>query len=958
MRVENGKKVFSVREVNSYIGNIIKNDYLLKNICFEGEVSSFSKGPTGHLYITLKDCTAPGDLPEGAPYNGILRVNVWKSVAAKLNLTTVKQGDILIVKGSCSIYDAKSEYSVNAVSVQRREERGWHGEAYAELKRRLGQEGIFDTAIKKPIPKYPRAVGVVISIGTNAYKDIMSVSHRRNPYVQMIVCDARAQGENARELIVQGIRRLDRMGVDTIIIGRGGGSREDLEVFDDEAVVRAIYEAKTPIISGTGHEGDTSLADDAADLLVVERMMSLAETRAALIAAKEVCDLPVIATLTFEADGRTLFGTDAKTAAVVLESLGASAIGANCSTGPAQMEGIISDMISVTMIPIIAKPNAGLPFLDENGTTCYNMEAEEFTEEMQVLVNAGATILGGCCGTTPEFIRQLHDRFGTVAQATATRRPEGIRYLTSERITHSFGLEDGFFVVGERINPTGKKALQAQLREGNFEKVIQFAEEQETCGAKVLDINMGMSGIDEKLCMLRALEEVSGVTNLPLSLDSSYVEVLEAALRNYPGRALVNSVSLETEKFEKLLPIVAKYGAMFILLPLSDAGLPKDIEEKKEIIHKIYDRALSLGMRKEDIVVDGLVATVGANPKAALETLETIRYCKSNGFATICGLSNISFAMPERGFVNTAFLTLAIQSGLTMAIANPSQEMLMSCALATDLLLNKEEAALRYIEYAGGVKERREEKEAELSRKLALLEQQGTKADSTDNTEVPSAVTASKDTPQINEMQEKLKTAVLKGNRNGIVKITNEALESGEKPVELLNQVLLPAINLVGEYFDQGKYFLPQLIASAEAMKNSIEVLEPLLQTGNSGEEMPVVVIATVEGDIHDIGKNLVALMLKNHGFHVIDLGKDVPQAKILETAKEHHAEFIALSALMTTTMQRMREIVAAAKQEGITAKIIIGGAVITQEYADEIGADGYSKDAADAVKLAKSLME
>lgn len=700
------------------------------------------------------------------------------------------------------------------------------------------------------------------------------------------------------------------------------------------------------------------LVDAGADLLVVETMMSLAETRAALIAAKEVCDLPVIATLTFEADGRTLFGTDAKTAAVVLESLGASAIGANCSTGPAQMEGIISDMVSVTMIPIIAKPNAGLPFLDENGTTCYNMEAEEFTEEMQVLVNVGATILGGCCGTTPEFIRQLHDRFGTVAQATATRRPEGIRYLTSERITHSFGLEDGFFVVGERINPTGKKALQAQLREGNFEKVIQFAEEQETCGAKVLDINMGMSGIDEKLCMLRALEEVSGVTDLPLSLDSSYVEVLEAALRNYPGRALVNSVSLETEKFEKLLPIVAKYGAMFILLPLSDAGLPKDIEEKKEIIHKIYDRALSLGMRKEDIVVDGLVATVGANPKAALETLETIRYCKSNGFATICGLSNISFAMPERGFVNTAFLTLAIQSGLTMAIANPSQEMLMSCALATDLLLNKEEAALRYIEYAGGVKERREEKEAELSRKLALLEQQGTKADSTDNTEVPSAVTASKDTPQINEMQEKLKTAVLKGNRNGIVKITNEALESGEKPVELLNQVLLPAINLVGEYFDQGKYFLPQLIASAEAMKNSIEVLEPLLQTGNSGEEMPVVVIATVEGDIHDIGKNLVALMLKNHGFHVIDLGKDVPQAKILETAKEHHAEFIALSALMTTTMQRMREIVAAAKQEGITAKIIIGGAVITQEYADEIGADGYSKDAADAVKLAKSLME
>lgn len=698
------------------------------------------------------------------------------------------------------------------------------------------------------------------------------------------------------------------------------------------------------------------LVDAGADLLVVETMMSLAETRAALIAAKEVCDLPVIATLTFEADGRTLFGTDAKTAAIVLESLGASAIGANCSTGPAQMESIISEMVSHTRIPVIAKPNAGLPFLDENGTTCYNMEAEEFAEEMEVLVNAGATILGGCCGTTPEFIRQIHERFGTDAKVAASRRPDGIRYLTSERITHSFGLDDGFFVVGERINPTGKKALQAQLREGSFEKVIQFAEEQEACGAKVLDINMGMSGIDEKASMLRALEEVSGVTNLPLSLDSSYVEVLEAALRNYPGRALVNSVSLETEKFEKLLPIVAKYGAMFILLPLSDAGLPKDIEEKKEIIHKIYDRALSLGMCKEDIVVDGLVATVGANPKAALETLETIRYCKENGFATICGLSNISFAMPERSFVNTAFLTLAIQAGLTMAIANPSQELLMSCALAADLLLNKQEAALRYIEYAGGVRERREEKEAELAKKLALLENQGTTA------KTGTAGNAAKETttdngPQINEMQDKLKTAVLKGNRNGIVKITKEALESGEKPAELLNQVLLPAINQVGEFFDQGKYFLPQLIASAEAMKNSIEVLEPLLQTGGTGEEMPVVVIATVEGDIHDIGKNLVALMLKNHGFHVIDLGKDVPQAKILESAKEHHAEFIALSALMTTTMQRMREIVAAAKEEGITAKIIIGGAVITQEYADEIGADGYSKDAADAVKLAKSLM-
>ena len=371
------------------------------------------------------------------------------------------------------------------------------------------------------------------------------------------------------------------------------------------------------------------------DLLVVETMMSLAETRAALIAAKEVTTLPVMVTLTFEPDGRTLYGTDAKTTGIVAESLGACAVGANCSTGPARMEAIISDLASVTTIPIIAKPNAGLPFLDSEGKTCYDMGAEEFVKEMEILVNAGASVLGGCCGTDPTYIAGLNKTYGKKRTVTATRRPDGIRYLTSERQTLAFGLNDPFMIVGERINPTGKKALQAQLREGNLEKVLQFAEEQEAAGAQVLDVNMGMSGIDEKEMMLRCIEEISGVTNLPLSLDSSHVSVLEAALRHYPGRALINSISYESEKFEKLLPIAAKYGAVFILLPLSDAGLPKDLDEKKDIIQKIYARALELGMRREDIVVDGLVATIGANKKAALECLETVRYAKENGFATI-----------------------------------------------------------------------------------------------------------------------------------------------------------------------------------------------------------------------------------------------------------------------------------------------------------------------------------
>lgn len=699
------------------------------------------------------------------------------------------------------------------------------------------------------------------------------------------------------------------------------------------------------------------LADAGVDLLVVETMMSLGETRAALIAAKEVCDLPVMVTFTFEASGRMLYGTDARTAAIVAESLGADAVGINCSMGPAGMKDIVSEMAAVTTIPIIAKPNAGLPSLDSEGKTCYSMNAEEFGEEMQILVDAGATVLGGCCGTTPEHIKTIVERFGRKATVAIKRRPDGIRYLAGERMTVEFGLDGQFIVVGERINPTGKKALQAELREGNMDRVLQFAQEQEACGAQILDINMGMSGIDEKEMMLRAIEEVAGVTNLPLSLDSSHIEVLEAALRNYPGRALINSISYEKEKFEKLLPIAAKYGAMFILLPLSDKGLPENLEEKKQIIETITARAYELGMRSEDIVVDGLVTTVGANKKAALETLETIRFCKERGLATICGLSNISFGMPERGYVNTAFLTLAIREGLTMAIANPSQELLMCCALATDLLLDKEGADLRYIEYAGEVKERREaESVAKAKQVLAQANDSGKASVISDSVSTDSANT----TASGNELphREALLNAVLKGNRNGIAKLTRAALDAGEAPDALLNEVLLPAINQVGEYFDKGKYFLPQLIAGAEAMKNSIEVLEPLLLKESSDDDMPVVIIATVEGDIHDIGKNLVALMLKNYGFKVIDLGKDVPSEQIIQAAKENNAQIIALSALMTTTMQRMREVVDAAKQEKLGAKVMIGGAVITQDYADEIGADGYSKDAADAVKLAKRLNE
>ncbi len=685
-------------------------------------------------------------------------------------------------------------------------------------------------------------------------------------------------------------------------------------------------------------EQANALINAGVDLFVVETMMSLQETRAAVIAIKEICDLPIMATMTFEQDGRSLYGTDALTAAIVLSTLGVDAIGANCSTGPEHMAPIIKVMAESIDLPIIAKPNAGIPYLDEAGETAYHNTPEHFAQEMTLLIDAGASIIGGCCGTTPEYI--LATKKMDFCKKAIVKSSKDMHYLTSERNTLTFGLDDAFIVVGERINPTGKKALQEELRNDNIERVLKFAEEQEENGARILDVNLGMSGIDEKEMMLRVIEELQGVTSLPLCIDSSHVDVIEAALRKYPGRALINSISYEKEKFDKLLPIAKKYGAMFILLPLSDSGLPKDLNEKIDIINKIYKKAVSVGFSKEDIIVDGLVTTVGANKNAGIETLETIRYCKQNGFATTCGLSNISFGLPERGYVNATFLSMAISEGLTMAIANPNQNLLMSTALAANLLRNKEDADIAYIE------------------KMEQLKELGIAAEQKINPEIKNADKKAITVNTLdNLIEDSLKEAVMKGKRNLAKEITKQCLEAGCEPSMLLNQVLIPAINEVGDLFEKGRYFLPQLIASAETMKNAIELLEPLLQKGNDGKKMPVIVIASVAGDIHDIGKNLVALMLKNYGFRVIDLGKDVAKEVIVETAIKEQAGIIALSALMTTTMREMDEVVKLAKERNVKARIIIGGAVITQDYADEIGADGYSKDAAEAVKCASRLL-
>ena len=672
------------------------------------------------------------------------------------------------------------------------------------------------------------------------------------------------------------------------------------------------------------------------DLFVVETMMSLAETRAAVLAIKETCDLPIMVSMTFDEKGKTLYGNTPEGCMVVLQSLGADVVGINCSTGPERMADMVRQMKPYANVPILAKPNAGLPQMVD-GETVYDMGPEEFASFGPMLMEAGAAVLGGCCGTTPEHIASL-------VAATKNMKPvpvmqERKRVLASERQIQEIDINGPFLVIGERINPTGKKELQESLRQGSMEIVCDMAEEQEEMGAHILDINMGMNGIDEKEMMLEAIEEVTMTTSLPLCFDSSHVDIIEAALRRYPGRALINSISMEKEKMDKLLPIAEKYGAMFILLPLSDAGLPNDSEEKHAIIRTVMEQAIKIGMSKEDIIVDGLVATIGANPRAAVECYETFSYCKNElGLPTACGLSNISFGLPERSYVNTAFLTMAIAHGLTMAIANPSQELLMNAAFASDLLLAREESDIRYIERMNMLAEKYAGQERVL-------------------VPVKKAAADVQTKPESQEGRSAIFEAVLKGNKGGILEEVKKALADGEKPDEIINHHLIPAINEVGVLFDKQKYFLPQLISSANTMKMAIEYVEPMLER-NDAEQKATIVVATVEGDIHDIGKNLVVLMLKNYGYNVIDLGKDVPASLIVETALKEHAKVIGLSALMTTTMMRMKDVVELAKEKGCDSKIVIGGAAINESFADEIGADGYSKDAADCVKLVDRLLE
>ena len=663
------------------------------------------------------------------------------------------------------------------------------------------------------------------------------------------------------------------------------------------------------------------LLDGGVDLFVIETMMDIQEARAALIAVKELTDKFTIVTMTYEENGRTLNGTDPVTALITLQSLGADAVGCNCSTGPEEMTGLIEAMKPWATVPLVAKPNAGMPELVD-GKTLFNMNADTFASFGAEFVSKGVNLIGGCCGTTPEYIRRLKE-------TVAGRRPvlpvrDAISAVSSARSSVVLEVEGILSIIGERINPTGKKTLQQELREGKMSLVRAMAKEQENRGAALLDVNVGMPGIDEKETMLDAIGNLSVASDLPLVIDSPNIDVIEAALRLYPGRALINSISGESEKIARLLPVAAKYGAMFILLPLADGDIPETAEERKKIIEDVFEKAAALGFTKSDIVIDGLVMAASSNFKAPMETLKTIEWSRDVFKAnTIIGLSNVSFGMPERKWLNAAFLAMAMSKGLTMAIADPGVEELVNTKLAGDVLAGRDRDASRYINHFS---------------------------------QMPPKV-KQEDAPSHKTPGGKVFQAILEGNREDIEQRISDAMNSGMGAQKMVDESMIPAITEVGALFDRREYFLPQLIASAETMKKGIAFLGPWLGDAKLNKKQKgVIIVATVKGDVHDIGKNIVALMLRNHGFEVVDLGKDVSAEIIIQEAARLKPSVIGLSALMTTTMINMKEVIELAQRESLDCKFMVGGAVVTKAYAKSIGAH-YARDGVEAVRVVEKLI-
>ena len=658
-----------------------------------------------------------------------------------------------------------------------------------------------------------------------------------------------------------------------------------------------------------------------ADLISCETFLDIRELRAAVVACRQFSDLPVIAQMTFDDAGRSVLGTPPEAAAVTLDALGADVIGSNCGLGVEGIYAILEKMRAVTDRPLISQANAGLPVL-RDGKTIFPGTPQEMTAFHDRMIALGVRVIGGCCGTTPLHVRAMRDALE--GKDLSWIPPRRRTYLSSRTAVVPVGGGAPCALIGERINPTGKKTYSQELREGKTGYIRREAQAQTSARAHLLDMNCGLPGVDEPAALERAVYAVSGVSSAPLVLDSSDPAALERALKAVDGKVLINSVSGERRSLQAILPLARRYGAAVIGLALDEGGIPPTAKGRVDVARRILEAAEAAGLPKEDVVIDCLALTVSAEPGQARQTLEAIRKVKAElGLATVLGVSNISFGLPSRPILSASFFAMALEAGLDAAIINPREERMMDAYRGAMVLLEKDERAEQYIAHYASVPG-------------------------------APAVPASPDRPA--SIRERLAAAVIEGDREGIVSLVEAALAEGLTPLEVSNEGLLPGLEEVGRRFGANQIFLPQVMLSSETMQNAFGLLKSRMG-GAAGASRGRILMATVEGDIHDIGKNIVCTLLENHGFEVIDLGKNVPAERIVAEARRHAVDAVGLSALMTTTLHQMEVTLDCLRKEGVKVFTLLGGAVVTQEYADSIGADLYAADALEAVGRIKVLL-
>lgn len=655
------------------------------------------------------------------------------------------------------------------------------------------------------------------------------------------------------------------------------------------------------------------IAGKDADVIVFETMTDLYEIKAAVLAAKENSSKPVLCTMTFEQNLRTFTGCSISSMAMTLQGLGVDALGLNCSLGPKELLPVVKELVKWTSIPVIVKPNAGLPNPETN---TYDISPQEFSDYMIELSKLGVKIFGGCCGTTPKFIKSLTDTFKNI-EYTPNTSFEEVSAICSPSNTV---IIDQPRIIGERINPTGKKVFKEALKNNDIDYILGQAIEQIHAGADILDVNVGLPDIDEKNMMITVVKKLQSIVDVPLQIDSTIPEVLESALRIYNGKPIVNSVNGEEESLNSVLPLVKKYGASVVGLTLDKNGIPAKAEDRVNIAEKIINKAMSLGIKKSDIYIDCLTLTASAEQSGVMETLKALKMVRENfGVQTVLGVSNISFGLPNRELVNHNFLTMALTYGLTLPIINPNVESMTGAIRAYKLLKGIDKNSVEFIKSYGN--------------------QQNTKTTAEKSSTID------------------IFYAIENGLKNDGAKITEELLKT-LSPMQIINEMLIPALDKSGNLFEKGIIFLPQLILSAEVAQAAFEIIKKhMIKENNTPISKGNIVLATVKGDVHDIGKNIVKVLLENYGYTVIDLGKDVEYQAVVDAVIEHKSKLVGLSALMTTTLKSMEETINLIKLNNLDCKIVVGGAVLTPDYAIKIGADFYAKDAKESVDVAKKIL-